>query len=131
MYALIESGGQQLKVEPGRYVTVRRLAVEEGAPVTFERVLLVRDDDRIEVGAPVVDGAAVSGTVKRHLRGPKIHGFRYNPKKGSSRRWGARADLTQVTIDAITVGGQTFGATTASVEDDSVTDETVEDGGEA
>ena len=117
MYALIESGGQQHKVEPGRYLTLNRLAVEEGGEVLFDRVLMVRGDEDVTVGAPLVDGAVVKGTVRRHLRGPKIHGFIYRAKKGSSRRWGARADLTQVNITSIEVGGQTFaGAEAAAVE---------------
>lgn len=110
MYALIESGGQQHKVEPGRYITVKRLAVAEGDPVVFSKVLLVRGDEQIAVGQPVVQEAEVHGSVRRHLRGKKIHGFKYKAKKGYSRRWGARADLTQVTISKIVFGGQTWEA---------------------
>ncbi|MBI5834775.1 MAG: 50S ribosomal protein L21 [Armatimonadetes bacterium] len=108
MYALIESGGQQHKVEPGRYVTLGRLAVAEGESVVFDRVLLVRTDADTTVGTPVVEGAEVRGTVRRHLRGPKVNGIKYKAKKGYSKRWGARADLTQVDIVAVVTGGQTF-----------------------
>ncbi|NUQ00090.1 MAG: 50S ribosomal protein L21 [Armatimonadetes bacterium] len=110
MYALIESGGQQHKVEPGRYVTINRLAVEEGGAVVFDRVLLVRTDGEIVVGTPAVEGAEVRGRVRRHLRGKKVYGFKYQAKKGYRRRWGARADLTQVTVDSILFGGETFTA---------------------
>lgn len=110
MYALIESGGQQHKVEPGRYVTVKRLPVDEGGEVVFEKVLLVRTDGDIAIGTPAVDGAEVRGRVRRHLRGKKVYGFKYKPKKGYARRWGARADLTQVTIDTITYGGESYQA---------------------
>lgn len=111
MYAVIESGGQQHQVTPGRYVTIRRLAVEQDGPVVFDRVLLVRPDSGdVAIGRPVVEGAEVRGVVRRHLRGKKIHGFKYKAKKGYSRRWGARAELTQVTIEAIVFGGQTFTA---------------------
>ena len=114
MYALIESGGQQHKVEPGRYLTLGRLAVAEGESVVFDRVLLVRTDADTTVGTPVVEGAEVRGTVRRHLRGPKINGMKYKPKKGYSKRWGARRDLTQVDIVAIVAGGQTFEAAVAA-----------------
>ena len=110
MYALIESGGQQHKVEPGRYITIKRLAVAEGAPVVFDKVLLVRSDETIEIGTPAVEGAEVHGSVRRHLRGKKVHGYKYKAKKGYSRRWGARADLTQVTISKVVFGEQVWAA---------------------
>ncbi len=116
MYALIECGGQQHKVEPGRYVTVNRLAVAEGDQVTFDRVLLVRTDADVTVGTPVVEGAEVRGRIRRHTRGRKIHGMTYHAKKGTRRRWGARADLTQVTIEAIVVGETTYAAEPAAAE---------------
>lgn len=110
MYALVKIGGQQHKVEPGRYVTVNRLAADEGGAVQFDEVLMVRTDGEVTLGTPSVDGAVVRGSVRRHVRGPKINGFIYRAKKGSSKRWGARADLTQVNIEAIEFGGQVFAA---------------------
>jgi large subunit ribosomal protein L21 len=103
-------------VEAGRYVTLNRLAVDEGEEVLFDRVLMVRGDDDVQVGAPLVDGALVKGTVRRHLRGPKIRGFIYRAKKGSSKRWGARADLTQVNITSIEVGGETLASAGVAAE---------------
>lgn len=110
VYALVESGGQQHRVEPGRFITVDRLPLDEGEAFAFDRVLLVRTDDGTTVGQPAVEGATVSGRIKRHLRGDKIHGFKYKAKKRYSRRWGARADLTQITVDAIELNGQRFTA---------------------
>lgn len=110
MYALIECGGQQHKVELGRYITVRRLAIDEGAPVVFDRVLLVRTDGTTAVGTPVVEGAVVHGRIRRHLRGPKGHGYTYQAKKGHQRHWGFRDDLTQVTVEKIEFGGETYQA---------------------
>ena len=119
MYALIETGGQQHKVTLGRYVTVKRLAIDEGGTVQFDRVLLVRTDEEVHLGTPVVEGSTVRGHVKRHLRGKKVHGSKFKAKKGYRRQWGARADLTQVTIDEIVFGGETFAAETmAAVADD-------------
>lgn len=110
MYAVIETGGQQHKVEPGRYVTVKRLAVEDGGPVVFNQVLLVRTDEQTAVGTPAVEGAVVEGRVRRHLRGKKVHGLKYKAKKRYRKHWGARADLTQVTIEKILFAGQEFAA---------------------
>ncbi|MCC7493132.1 MAG: 50S ribosomal protein L21 [Fimbriimonadaceae bacterium] len=116
MYALIESGGQQHKVEPGRYVTLKRLAVELGEQVTFDKVLLVRTDEAVQVGTPAVAEAKVVGTIRRHLRGKKVHVLKVQPKKGYRRHYGARANLTQVTIDQIVVGEATYTAPAAAEE---------------
>ena len=110
MYAVIETGGQQHKVEPGRYVTVKRLAVEDGEPIVFNQVLLVRTDEQTAVGTPAVEGAVVEGRIRRHLRGKKIHGLKYKAKKRYRKHWGARADLTQVTIEKIVFAGQEYAA---------------------
>jgi large subunit ribosomal protein L21 len=101
MYAVIESGGQQHKVQVNATVTVDRLAVPEGAMVQFNRVLLLSGDGDTQVGTPTVADAVVRGRVVKHLRGPKIRGFTYEPKKRYRRRFGHRSELTQVLIEAI------------------------------
>jgi len=116
MYAVIESGGQQHKVEPGRYVTMKRLAVADGEPVVFDQVLLVRTDEQTTVGTPAVEGAVVQGVIRRHLRGKKVTGLKYKAKKGYRKRFGARADLTQVTIEKILFGGQEYAAAVVAAE---------------
>jgi len=101
MYAVIESGGQQHKVQENGLVRVDRLAVEKGNPVLFERVLLVHDGENLRVGTPTVDQAVVQGRVVQHLRGRKIRGFKYKAKKNYRRRFGHRSELTEVRIEKI------------------------------
>lgn len=104
MYAVIESGGQQHRVQENGLVRVDRLAVEKGSPVLFERVLLVQDGENLRVGTPTVDQAVVQGRVVRHFRGRKIRGFKYKAKKNYRRRFGHRSELTEVRIEKIVLG---------------------------
>jgi len=101
MYAVVDSGGKQYRVEPGRTLVLDRLDAEAGASVTFDRVLLIGDDDVVTVGTPTVAGASVRGTVLEHGRGPKIIVFRFRPKAHYRRRTGHRAELTRIRIDEI------------------------------
>jgi large subunit ribosomal protein L21 len=101
MYAVVDSGGKQYRVEPGSTLVVDRLRAEAGATVTFDRVLLIGDDDGVTVGTPTVNGASVLGTVVKHERGPKIIVFRFRPKAHYRRRTGHRSELTRVRIDEI------------------------------
>lgn len=110
MYAVVSSGGKQYRVEPGSMLTVERLTVDAGASVTFDRVLLVGDGETILVGTPIVDGAAVSGTVIGAERGPKIIVFKFKQKVKYRRRTGHRQHLTRVRIDSITANGRTASA---------------------
>lgn len=102
MYAIIETGGKQYKVEEGRWLKIEKLAVEEGETVKFDRVLLVADDNGIKVGQPIVAGASVSGTLMKQGKGKKIMIFKYKPKKNYRRRQGHRQAFSQVMIDSIT-----------------------------
>jgi large subunit ribosomal protein L21 len=101
MYAVVDNGGKQYRVEPGRTLVIDRLDAEAGATVTFDRVLLVGDDDGVTVGTPTVSGASVRGTVLEHGRGPKIIVFRFRPKAHYRRRTGHRSELTRIRIDEI------------------------------
>ena len=101
MYAVVDSGGKQYRVEPGSVLVVDRLRAEAGATVTFDRVLLIGDDEGVTVGTPTVDGASVLGTVVQHERGPKIIVFRFRPKAHYRRRTGHRSELTRIRIDEI------------------------------
>ena len=102
MYAVIETGGKQYRVEPGDVLDIERLGGtgDDGA-VEFDRVLLVGDDDGVRVGTPVVDGASVKGSVVREARGPKIRIFKYKRRKGYRRTKGHRQGLHRVRIDDI------------------------------
>jgi large subunit ribosomal protein L21 len=113
MYAVVDSGGKQYRVEPGSTLVVDRLRAEAGATVTFDRVLLIGDDDGVTVGTPTVNGASVLGTVVKHERGPKIIVFRFRPKAHYRRRTGHRSELTRVRIDEIATAAGARRATTA------------------
>ena len=113
-YAIIEASGTQLRVEPGRFYDINRLAVDEDASITIDKVLLVNDDDDISIGQPLVDGASVSGTVMRHLRGRKLIVYKMKPKKKTRKKRGHRQELTRLMIDAINVGGKTITADVAA-----------------
>lgn len=105
MYAVVDSGGKQYRVEPGRTLVLDRLDAEAGATVTFDRVLLIGDEDSVTVGTPTVSGASVRGTVLEHGRGPKVIVFRFRPKAHYRRRTGHRSELTRVRIDEIATAG--------------------------
>jgi large subunit ribosomal protein L21 len=117
MYAVVDSGGKQYRVEPGRTLVVDRLDAEAGATVTFDRVLLIADDDEVTVGTPTVAGASVRGTVLAHGRGPKIIVFRFRPKAHYRRRTGHRSALTQVRIDEIATASARKSTKTADAAD--------------
>jgi large subunit ribosomal protein L21 len=101
MYAVVDNGGKQYRVETGQTLVLDRLDAEAGASVTFDRVLLIGDDDGVTVGTPTVEGAAVHATVVEHGRGPKIIVFRFRPKAHYRRKTGHRSELTRVRIDEI------------------------------
>ncbi|PTL38665.1 50S ribosomal protein L21 [Alkalicoccus saliphilus] len=100
MYAIIETGGKQVKVTEGQEVYVEKLDVEAGDTVTFDRVLLVGGDET-KVGSPIIDGAVVTGKVEKNGRGKKLTVFKYKAKKNYRRKQGHRQPYTKVTIDKI------------------------------
>jgi large subunit ribosomal protein L21 len=108
-YAIIETGGKQLRVEPGRFYDVERLAVEESEGVTIDRVLMVENEGDVSIGQPFVEGATVEGTVLRHLRGRKIIVYKMRPKKKTRKKQGHRQELTRLMIDSIHLNGSVFG----------------------
>lgn len=101
MYAVIETGGKQYRVNEGDILFIEKLNVEADADVTFDKVIAVGKEDGIVVGAPYVDGASVSGKVLKNGKGKKITVYTYKPKKDSDRKKGHRQPYTQVRIDAI------------------------------
>ncbi|PRO64885.1 50S ribosomal protein L21 [Alkalicoccus urumqiensis] len=100
MYAIIETGGKQVKVTEGQEVYVEKLDVEAGDTVTFDRVVLVGGDET-KVGAPVIDGATVTAKVEKNDRAKKITVFKYKAKKNYRRKQGHRQPYTKVVIDKI------------------------------
>jgi len=106
MYAVIESGGKQHRVELGSKIQVDRLDVQPGDSITLDRVLMVVDGDATSIGRPVVDGAIVSAEVMSQDRGPKIIVFKYKSKARTRVKKGFRAELTTLRITDIAFGGK-------------------------
>lgn len=100
MYAIIETGGKQLKVEEGQSIYVEKLAAETGDTVTFDKVLIVGGDE-VKVGAPTVEGASVTGKVVEQGRDKKIIVFKFKKRKNYRRKQGHRQPFTKVTIEKI------------------------------
>ncbi len=102
MYAIIETGGKQYQVKEGDVVFIEKLFVEADETVNFDKVVAVNNDKGMTVGAPYVDGAAVTAKVIKNGKGKKINILTYKPKEGSTmRRQGHRQPYTQVKIEAI------------------------------
>ena len=102
MYAIIQTGGKQYRVEPGQVLLVEKLLEEPGQELAFDNLLMVvGDEGEPKVGTPYVPGAKVVGTVMAQERGKKILVFKYKPKSNYRRRQGHRQYLTRVRIDRI------------------------------
>ena len=99
-YAIVKTGGKQVKVEVGQAVYVEKLDVEAGQEVTFNEVVLVGGENTV-VGTPLVAGATVVGTVEKQGKQKKVVTFQYKPKKHSHRKQGHRQPYTKVVINAI------------------------------
>ena len=103
MYAVIQTGGKQYRVEPGKTVLVEKLAGDEGSPVVFDQVLLVSsgDGNDVKVGKPIVAGAKVTGQIVDHGRDEKLVVFKFRRRKNYVRKNGHRQDFTAVKIAEI------------------------------
>ena len=102
MYAIIQTGGKQYKVQVGDIIEVEKVGVEAGNEVVFDQVLAVADDNgKLNIGTPMVEGAKVTGTVKDLFRAKKIVVFKMKRRKGYRHTVGHRQNLTRVEITAI------------------------------
>ncbi len=101
MYAVVEIAGQQFKVEKGNKLFVHRLENEEGSELTFDRVLLLDNEDKVTVGTPVIAKAQVSAKVLRHCKGEKVLVFKKKRRKGYQTLNGHRQYLTEIEIQDI------------------------------
>ena len=100
MFAVIETGGKQYKVQHGDVIYVEKLAQEENSEVKFQ-VVALGGENGLKIGTPYVEGASVTGKVLKNGKGKKITVFTYRPKKGSKRKMGHRQPYTKVEISAI------------------------------
>jgi large subunit ribosomal protein L21 len=101
MYAIVEIAGKQFKVTQDQFVYAPLLAGDEGASVEFDRVLLVDNEGKVEVGAPTVKGAKVSAKILGHVKGDKVIVFKKKRRKGYRKKNGHRQDFTKVLIEKI------------------------------
>ncbi len=101
MYAIIETGGKQYKVNTGDIVFIEKLEAAENDEVKFDQVVALHNDKELKVGAPYIKGASVEATVLKNGKGKKINILTYKPKKGVMRRKGHRQPYTKVQIGAI------------------------------
>jgi large subunit ribosomal protein L21 len=104
MYAVIRTGGKQIRVAEGDVVRVERLTKEtlkKGAEVSLPEVLAIGKDDGLHLGTPLVAGASVTGVVVRETRGPKLLVYKKKRRKGFQRTHGHRQDLVEVRISSI------------------------------
>ncbi len=101
MYAVVETGSKQYRVTTGDTLEVERLQAEVGAPVTFDKVLLLNADGKLTVGSPTVTGASVVADVVKHIRGEKKLTFKMKRRKGYHKSIGHRQELTVVKIKEI------------------------------
>ena len=101
MYAVIRSGGKQVRVEPGASVRVEKLAGAVGDSVELAEVLLIGGEDATRVGTPLVDGARAVGVITAQERGPKLTIFKMKRRKGYRRKTGHRQPYTEIRVDRI------------------------------
>ncbi|MEQ8423661.1 MAG: 50S ribosomal protein L21 [Cyclobacteriaceae bacterium] len=101
MYAIVDIAGKQFKVEKDQYIYAPRMEGEEGAAVKLDKVLLVDNKGKIEVGSPVLEGATVSGKILEQVKGDKVIVFKKKRRKGYAVKNGHRQQFTKILIDKI------------------------------
>ena len=101
MYAILETGGKQYKVENGDVIYIEKLDAAEDDVVTFDKIVAIHNDKELKTGAPYLKGATVEAKVLKNGKGKKIRVFTYRPKKGSKRAMGHRQPYTKVQIEKI------------------------------
>ena len=105
-YAIIETGGKQIKVEAGRFYDIELLTAEPDEKVTINAVLLVHHEGAVSIGQPLVEGATVEGTIMRHFRGRKVLVYKMKPKKKTRKKRGHRQEITRFLINSINLNGE-------------------------
>ncbi|MCK6616067.1 MAG: 50S ribosomal protein L21 [Cyclobacteriaceae bacterium] len=101
MYAIVDVAGKQYKVAKDQYIYAPRLDGEAGSAVTFEQVLLVDNNGKVEVGAPTIKGMSVTGKILEHVKGEKVTVFKKKRRKGYAVKNGHRQQFTKVLIEKI------------------------------
>jgi large subunit ribosomal protein L21 len=101
MYAIVATGGKQVKLELNRYTKIEKVEGQEGEEVVFDKVLLVSHEDELTLGKPYIENANVLTTIKQQGREKKIIVFKYRPKKGEKTKRGHRQSYTLVLVKSI------------------------------
>ena len=101
MYAIVDIAGKQFKVTKDQYVYAPKMEGDEGASVEFGQVLLIGDGDSVDVGAPAIKGAKVTGKILGHVKGDKVIVFKKKRRKGYRKKNGHRQQFTKIQIDGI------------------------------
>ena len=115
MYAIVEIAGQQFKVAKDQKVYVHRLQEAEGSKVSFDKVMLIEDGENVTIGAPAIEGAAVTAKILGHLKGDKVIVFKKKRRKGYKKKNGHRQYLSEIQIESIAASGVKKKATTKKV----------------
>ncbi|MEW6492506.1 MAG: 50S ribosomal protein L21 [Cyanobacteriota bacterium] len=122
-YAIIETGGKQVRVEPGRFYDIELLPVEPEESVIINSVLFVQHDGEVTIGQPFIEGATVEATVMRHFRGRKIIVYKMKPKKKTRKKRGHRQEITRLMINSISMNGSVL-FSSSQQQDETPTDQT-------
>lgn len=101
MFAIVETGGKQYRIQEGDVITVEKLNVEAGEKIVFDKVLMLSDGETVKVGAPYVESCNVTGTVVENGKGPKVIIFKYKAKKDYRKKQGHRQPYTMIKIDKV------------------------------
>ena len=105
-YAIIETGGKQMRVEPGRFYDIELLPGEADSTVSIDKVFLLENNGSIQIGQPLVSGVTVEGTIMRHYRARKIIVYKMQPKKKTRKKRGHRQEVTRMLVNSISVNGK-------------------------
>lgn len=101
MYAVVSTGGKQYKVTQGEFLRVEKLDAEEGASVELDKVLMIADGDKVNIGTPLVKGGKVTVVVKSHGRGEKVTIMKFKRRKHHQKRTGHRQSYTEIEVTGI------------------------------
>lgn len=101
MYAIVDIAGKQFKVAKDQFIYAPKMEGEAGATVSFDKVLLVDNDGKVEIGAPAVSGVKVSGKILEHVKGNKVIIFKKKRRKGYAVKNGHRQQYTKIQIESI------------------------------
>jgi large subunit ribosomal protein L21 len=115
-YAIIETGGKQIRVEPGRFYDIELLHVDANENYTTDKVLLVNNEADVTIGQPYVQGATVEGTVLKHYRAKKVLVYKMKPKKKTRKKRGHRQEVTRLMVNSISVNGKVIASAAAETE---------------